>query len=100
MVHQKYQDKWDALTERVGLQSAQRAWDHLATQPDLPPPIGHCQKLRGMEKYAKDGWSSLYHYEVSSMARVDFQFNPGHRADPEKEPCQVVRIVRIGLSSH
>jgi len=100
VVHRKDQDKWDALAGRVGLQSAQRVWDHLAAQPDLPPLIGQCQKLRGMEKFVKDGWSSIYHYEVSSMGRLDFQYNRHHQADPEKEPCPVVRILRIDLSSH
>ena len=39
-------------------------------QPDQPPRIGQCTKLRGMVKYARDGWSDVYHYEASSMVRI------------------------------
>ncbi len=46
------------------------AWDHLATQPDQPPRIGQCTKLHGMARYARDGWSDVYHYEASSMVRI------------------------------
>jgi hypothetical protein len=57
LIHHDYSTLWDALIDRVGLSNAQRAWDHLATQPGSPPLIGQCTKLRGMQKYAKDGWS-------------------------------------------
>lgn len=62
--------------------------------------VGHCQKMRGMDKFAKDGWSPIYHYEVSSMGRLNYQFNPRYQADPEKDPSPVVRILTIDLSSH
>lgn len=100
LIHHKYLARWDGLVDRVGLANAQRAWDHLATQPASPPPIGQCTKLRGMAKYAKNGWSAVYHYEASSMARIDYQFHAGIRVSDGMEPCPVVRILRLELGSH
>lgn len=100
VVHRKYLPAWTELIDRIGLPSAQRAWDYLATQPDQPPRIGQCTKLRGMAKYARDGWSDVYHYEASSMVRIDYQFHRNHQTSEERAPCPVVRILRISLSSH
>lgn len=100
LIHHKYLDRWDALVERVGLANAQRAWDHLAMQPGSPPLIGQCSKMRGMAKHAKDGWSHIYHYEASSMARIDYQFHPGIQVSEGMEACPVVRILRLELGSH
>ncbi len=100
LIHHKYLERRNALVDRVGLANAQRAWDHLAMQPGSPPPIGQCTKMRGMAKYAKDGWSHIYHYEASSMARIDYQFHPGIQVSEGMEPCPVVRVLRLELGSH
>lgn len=100
LVHRKCEQHWAELADRVGLSGAQRTWDHLAMQPDQPPPIGQCTKMRGMNKYERDGWSAIYHYEVSSMVRLDYQFHRNFRTSKEKEPSPVVRIPRIDFSSH
>jgi hypothetical protein len=100
LIHHDYSTLWDALIDRVGLSNAQRAWDHLATQPGSPPLIGQCTKLRGMQKYAKDGWSAVYHYEVSSKGRIDYQFHDAHQSSGDLEPSPVVRILRLDLGSH
>ncbi len=100
LVHRKCADGWDELVQRVGLQSAQRTWDHLAMQPDRPPDIGQCTKLRGMDAYAKDGWSPIYHYEASSMVRLDYQYHAGYQTGSDSDPHPVVRVLRIEFSSH
>ena len=100
LVHHKFKDLWDALPERVGIQNAERVWDHLAQQPGLAPLIGQCTKMKGMAKFATNGWSPIYHYEISSMGRLDYQFHQEHQATVDLEPCKVVRILRISLSSH
>lgn len=100
LIHHKYLARWEVFVDRVGLANAQRAWDHLAMQPGSPPPIGQCSKLRGMDKYAKNGWSHIYHYEASSMARIDYQFHPRIQVTEGKEPSPVVRILRLDLGSH
>lgn len=97
LVHRKYADDWDHLVAAVGLQNAQRAWDHLANHPGQPPRLGQCTKLKGMDSRVKDGWSAFYHYEASSRARIDYQFHPGISTGPDMTPTPVTRILKIDL---
>ncbi|WP_158068449.1 hypothetical protein [Serinicoccus sp. CUA-874] len=53
-----------------------------------------------MKKYAKDGWSPIYHYEASSMARIDYQFHAGLQVSEGLTPHPVVRILKLDLGSH
>ncbi|MDN5564183.1 MAG: hypothetical protein L0G49_10510 [Luteococcus sp.] len=98
LVHRKYAAQWDQLAEAVGLQNAQRAWDHLANHPGQTPELGQCTKMKGMAKFAKDGWSPIYHYEASSMARIDYQFHDAHIATPGMAEVRVTRILLIDLN--
>ncbi|MDO5066081.1 MAG: hypothetical protein Q4D96_02215 [Propionibacteriaceae bacterium] len=100
LVHHKHLRDWAVLIERIGLANAQRAWEHLAMQPDQPPPIGQCTKLKGMGKFIKDGWSPVYHYEASSKARIDYQFHEAFQTAANRTPTPVVRILRMDLGSH
>lgn len=100
LVHHKYTGAWAVFAEQVGLANAQRAWDHPAMHPEQPPPIGQCTKLKGMAKYAKDGWSPIYHYEASSKARIDYQYHLSFQTADDQAPCPVVRILRLDLGSH
>lgn len=100
LVHRKHAALWAQLADRVGEQNAQRAWEHLAHTPNLPPKIGQCTKLRGTEKFAKDGWSAVYHYEVSGAGRIDYQFNAAFAGGANGDPHPVVRIIKLDLSSH
>lgn len=100
LIHRKHADLWSQLPTCVGLQSAQRAWDYLAMSPNIPPEIGSSTKLKGMQKFAKDGWSAPHHYEVSGAGRIDYQYNPGYRTAPDGDPHPVVRIISLDLSSH
>lgn len=97
LVHRKYADDWDRLIEAVGLQNAQRAWDHLANTPDQTPRIGQCTKLKGLDKKIKDGWSAFYHYEASSKARIDYQFHLGYASSDNRSPTPVTKILKIDL---
>src|SRR5882724_3004270 len=71
LVHKAYRSKYDELVKRVGLQAAQQFWDHLATSPGNPSPVAAITVLKGKVGKARDGWSKVYHYELSSMARAD-----------------------------
>jgi len=100
IVHRKHAPLWSQLADKVGLRNAQRAWDYLATRPNVAPAIGTSTKLKGMGKYARDGWSAPHHYEVSGAGRIDYQYNPRYQATANGDPHPVVRIVSINLDSH
>lgn len=101
LVHRQFQRQYDELVDRVGAQSAQRLRDHLATTPDQPPPIGKTTILRGQAGKPKGpGWSRVVHYELSSMARVDFHYNPAFKTSPDGDEHPVVAILTINYSSH
>lgn len=101
LVHRKHANLWAQLAERCGDQNAQRVWDHLAYQPDQAPPIGQCTPMKG--KYGRadaEGWSRVYHYEVSGAGRIDYQFHAEYQGGKLGDPHPVVRIIGINLSSH
>lgn len=100
LIHHKYRNLWAELPDRVGLQNASRAWDYLAHTPNSPPRIGQCTKLKGTDKFAKNGWSAVYHYEVSGAGRIDFQYNQAFTGGGRGDSHPVVRIIRLDLSSH
>lgn len=101
LVHRQYKHYFDQLVARVGLQSAQRLWDYLATSPDQGPAVGATTILRGRAGKPKGpGWSRTIHYELSSMARVNFQYNSEYKTDPDGDEHAVVAILTIDYSSH
>jgi hypothetical protein len=100
LVHQKFTSHYAELVDRIGLQSAQRLWDYLATRPNEPPSLGTSTRLRGKAGRPMDSdWSSTYHYEASSMCRVDYQYNALYVGD-QGDTHKVVAILTINYSSH
>ncbi|MGV9541031.1 hypothetical protein ACWDSF_06860 [Nocardia beijingensis] len=88
------------MVERVGLQSAQRLWDYLATSPNQPPLVGKSSKLKGKAgRPTADGWSGVHHYEASSMVRVDYRYHDAF-VGLEGDAHRVVAILTINYSSH
>jgi hypothetical protein len=43
LVHRRYLDTWNSLAERVGLENAQRSWDHVAFTPGSTRGLGRRQ---------------------------------------------------------
>lgn len=100
LVHHKFAAHYQELATRVGIQSAQRLWDYLATTPNQQPLIGTSTRLRGAAGRPKGpGWSPTYHYEASSMCRVDFQYHDSYIGE-QNDPHKVVAILTINYSSH
>lgn len=101
VVHRAHLARWLELPDRIGLESAQQAWDHLANTPDRPPAINSATVLRGRAgRPSEPGFSRRIHYELSSMARFDYEYNREYRLGAEGDPHPVVRIVAIQISSH
>jgi hypothetical protein len=89
------------MAEVVGLQQAQQFWDHVATTPDAWPAVGTSCILRGKAGLPKGvGWSRTVHFEVSSMARVDYQYHKAFKTTENGDPHPVVAILVINLTSH
>lgn len=100
LIHKKDWAAWRAMVETVGLQSAQRLWDHLAFNADRKPQVGRVTIMKGRHMRGRDGWSDVHHYEVSGAGRVDFQYHKSYEGGDENLPHAVVRIIRISMSSH
>src|SRR5687768_12224950 len=80
LVHRKFADKWEELADRVGLDSAQEFWDHIAVAPGERPALASTTVLRGKAgKPQGAGWSRTIHYEISSMARINYQYHDSYR---------------------
>jgi len=101
LVHRKFADKYSQIVERVGLEAAQALWDHLASSPGAPPALGSTCILRGKAGLPHGpGWSRTVHYELSSMARVNYQFHDSFRTSESSDAHRVVAILTIDYSSH
>lgn len=101
LVHRKFLDKWSQLTDRVGLAAAQELWDHLATSPGAPPSTASTCILRGKAGLPQDaGWSKTVHYELSSMARVNYQYVDAYKTSEAGDEHKVVAVLSIDYSSH
>ena len=101
LVHRRYQAHYKELIERVGLKQAQQFWDHVAQDPGNPDPIASTCFLRGKAGHPKGpGWSRTIHYEVSSSARIDYQYHDTYTTEPDGDPHPVVAILTINYSSH
>jgi hypothetical protein len=101
LVHRHYVDHYNQMTEAVGLQQAQQFWDHVSATPDVWPAVGTSCILRGKAGDPMGpGWSRTIHYEVSSMARVDYSYHKAYKTTPNGDPHPVVAIWAINLSSH
>jgi hypothetical protein len=101
LVHRRFKRHYDGLVERVGLQQAQQFWDHVANRPGQPDPIASTTFLRGKAGQPQGpGWSRTIHYEVSSSARIDYQYCDDYKTTPDGDPHPVVAILTINYSSH
>lgn len=101
LVHRQYVDHYKRMAEVVGLQQAQQFWDHIATTPDVWPSVGTSCIMRGKAGYPQGpGWSRTIHFEVSSMARVNYQYHKAFKTSKDGDPHPVVEILTINLSSH
>jgi hypothetical protein len=101
VVHRKFADHWAQLVERVGLQQAQQFWDHVASTPGQPAPLASITVLKGSAgSPSGPGWSRRLHYEVSSSARIDYEFNNAYTTTVDGDEHPVVRILTISFTSH
>jgi hypothetical protein len=101
LVHRKFERHWAEMIARVGVRQAQELWDHLAHSPGTSPPIANTCFLRGKAGRPKgEGWSRTIHYELSSMARVDYQYHEEFLTADGGDPHPVVAILTINYSSH
>ena len=101
IVHRQFASHWSQLVQRVGLQGAQQFWDHVASSPGSGSGIASTVILKGRAGRPNGpGWSRTYHYEVSSMGRIDYQFHNSFKTTPEGDEHKVVAILTINYSSH
>ena len=101
LVHRRYLEHYKELAERVGIKQARQFWDHVAQDPGNPDPIASTCFLRGRAGRPKNpGWSRTIHYEVSSSARIDYQYHDAYTTEPDGDPHPIVAILTINYSSH
>lgn len=101
LVHRQFKELWEQLPERVGLESAQQFYDHVANTPGVAPAIGRTTILAGKAgSPSDDGFSRTIHYEISGAGRINYQFNDAYAGGSQGDPHPVVRILTIDLSSH
>jgi len=101
LVHRKYADAWSQIVSRVGLQQAQQFWDHVASNPGGPTALASTTFLKGKAGKPKlQGFSRMIHYEVSSMARINYQYCDEYQTSSTGDKHPVVFIWTIDYSSH
>lgn len=101
LVHCRFRGHYDELAARVGLKQAQQFWDHVSQNPGNPDPIASTCFLKGRAGRPKGaGWSRTVHYEVSSSARIDYQYCDAYKTEPDGDAHPVVAILTINYSSH
>lgn len=100
-VHRKMRARWEDLAAKVGVESAQQFYDHIACTPGSPPDVGSCSHLKGAAaKPTEPGFSRTYHYEISGAGRINYQFNNVYTGGADGDPHPVVRILSINHGSH
>jgi hypothetical protein len=101
LVHRQYLDVWHSLPDRVGKESAQQFWDHVATTPGQPPAVGTSTVLRGRHHGPKwPGFSRTIHYEITGAGRIDYQYASATSEGDSGDAHPVVKILTIDLGSH
>lgn len=102
LVHRKHAGRWDELADRIGLEQAQRFYDHVAQTPGVVPEGVRVNILKGRAgKPQEDGFSRTVHWRVpGSAARIDYQYNATYTGGAEGDPHGVVRILAISYTSH
>ena len=101
LIHRRYADAWSQIVERVGLQQAQQFWDHVSHSPGVKTALADTCFLRGKAgRPQKEGFSKTIHYELSSMARINYQYCNSYKTSPDSDPHPVVFILTVDYSSH
>ena len=100
LVHRGHWQKWTEIENRCGPSNAKELWDHLSQRPDRRPLLGTVTKMKGKPGKPQDGKSSVYHYEITGAARIDYRYKYGHQSSPQREPRDTVFIVGIEFGSH
>lgn len=101
LIHKSFRRHYGQLIERVGLQQAQQFWDHLARTPGEPSALADITILRGKAGRPQgEGWSRTHHYEITSKARADYQYNDSYKTTPKGDPHRVVAILTLSFGSH
>lgn len=101
LVHRKFFQHWMRMESRVGLGAAQELWDHLAFNPGQCPEINGSCILKGSPGRPQGpGWSRTIHYELSSKARVNYQFHDTFAEGAFGDAHPVVAILTIDYKSH
>lgn len=102
LVHNRHQHRWDELEDRIGLDQAQRFYDHVAQHPGEPAEGIRMNVLRGKAgKPDEEGFSRTVHWRVpGSAARLDYQYDAEYSGGGEGDEHAVVRVIAIAFSSH
>jgi len=101
LVHRRFRRHYEDLADRVGLQQARQFWDHVAASPGSPSAVASTCYLRGKAGRPQGpGWSRTIHYELTSSARIDYQFHDAHCTEAGGDPHPVVAILTVSYSSH
>ena len=97
LLHRSFARRYAELARRVGLQQAQQFWDHISQNPGQPSGTASITILKGSVGKASGGWSRVYHYELSSMARVNYRFHNTFVTADGDDPHPVVVILTISF---
>lgn len=102
LVHRKHEERWHELAQRVGLEQAQRFFDHVAMTPGEPAEGVSVTVLKGSAgRPHEPGFSQTRHWRVPGQAaRLDYQFNGSYEGGKTGDPHAVVRVIAISYSSH
>lgn len=100
LVHRQFEELWDQLPERVGVESAQQFYDHVSTTPGTAPAVNRTSILKGKAGRAREGFSKVIHYEISGAGRIDYRYHNEYTGGDRGDPHPIVQIMTIDLSSH
>lgn len=99
LIHHQYLDLWHTLVDRVGVESAQQFWDHVALTPGQPPAVNRATIMKGRSANPiGPGFSRTVHYEISGAGRINYQFNDAFDQGRAGDPHSVVFILTINLT--
>jgi hypothetical protein len=99
LVHRQYEASWEEVPSRVGLESAQQFYDHVAWNPGQPSDVNRTTVLKGKAGRALHGFSAVIHYEISGAARINFKYHNAY-VGRDGDPHPIVQILTIDFSSH
>lgn len=102
LVHQRHAARWEQLAERIGLEQAQRFYDHVAQNPGAPAAGIRMNILRGSAGNPEEqGFSKTVHWRVpGSGARLNYQYHSRYTGGRDGDEHAVVRVIAISFGSH